>query len=164
MNRIKEFDEENFYFYSEDGQTAYFDIDQTVAIWEDDINIVLNGEPTTGNELVDKTANAKVYGDVVPVEMPGLDKPIYIRPLRTHVNQVIQQSVKGIVCVAWSASGASWANAVVTALGLRPYIICSLSKPNFYYDDRLAAHFMNQRYYFAKDELRMKLQGEPDID
>jgi hypothetical protein len=66
--------------------------------------------------------------------------------------------------VAWSASGASWADAVVTALGLRPYILCSLTKPNFYYDDKLAEHFMKQRYFFAKDEITKKLGREPNID
>lgn len=130
---------QDYYFVAPDGQTAYFDIDQTIVIWEKDINIVLNGTDEK---------------HCIPVELNG--KKFFIRPLWGHVNQIIQQNLKGLICIAWSAGGASWADAVVRALNLQDYVLCSLTKPNFYYDDKPAEHFMGKHYYFVDEELEEK--------
>ena len=131
-----------------DGQTAYFDVDNTLVIWEKDINKALYGSKHLLSTSVEKEE------EYIKVHNNGHD--FYFRPIKVHVNQLIQQKLKGLKVVVWSASGASWASSVISALKLNEYVDVILTKPNFYYDDREAAHFMPTRYFWAEDEIKLE--------
>lgn len=128
------------YFKLEEGQVAYFDVDDTLILWEGCSEAVLYG------------------ADHDPMEMNFKGKRLYVRPLMTHVDQLIEQSCKGLKIVVWSAGGADWAEAVVQHLGLEAYVDVILTKPNFFYDDHKPEDFMRNHFYFANEE-RKKLKG-----
>jgi hypothetical protein len=135
-------------YVMEDGQTAYFDVDNTLVLWEKDINKVIYGP------LSKDTVSVEELESYIKVNLNGFN--FYFRPITVHVNQLIQQKLKGLRIVVWSASGASWAEAVIKALKLSDFVDVILTKPNFYYDDRKADHFMKNYYFFAEEEIKLE--------
>lgn len=66
---------------------------------------------------------------------------------KKNVNLLIKFKKLGYVVVVWSRTGSEWAEAVVKALGLEPYVDICISKPLFYVDDQKAEHWLGQHVY-----------------
>lgn len=100
---------------------AYFDTDDTLVLWT---------KPKAKTKkllILDPSANK--YRTVWSHE-----KHIAILKLiREH----------GDIVVVWSAAGASWARAVVKALGLEPYVTYCLQKPDTIYDDEPTSKWLS---------------------
>jgi len=123
----------------------YFDIDDTLAIWE-----------ATPEQLEERGVTVTCPGSLVKIDEDGKEhfSPSWsqlILPHRIHIEQLKKHKLRGHVIVAWSAGGASWAALAIKALGLEQYVDVAMSKPHFYYDDLTPEEFMGKRYYF-KDE------------
>ena len=87
-------------------------------------------------------------------------KVFTIRPIWTHVSQLVQQNLKGVRMVVWSAGGADWAEAVIKTLKLEDYVDVILTKPDFFYDDSKPEGFMGRHFFFAWDEINAKMKGK----
>lgn len=143
------------YHKLKEGRVAYFDVDHTLVIWE------LEGEDLLSKDNSDLTGIVRLLKDR-PEKLNILHNgcSFTIRPIWTHVLQLVQQKIKGVNMVVWSASGADWAEAVVKRLGLEDYVDVILTKPDFYYDDSNPEGFMGRHFFFAWDEIDGKMRGK----
>lgn len=98
--------------------TICCDIDDTLIFW-DEHSERENPEPGVRVEIVDPNDGLRT------------NHKVHWR----HVKFLRKQAAKGFTVVAWSASGAKWAGAVVAALDLEGVVSACLSKPVKYVDD-----------------------------
>jgi phosphoserine phosphatase len=144
-----------------EGRIAYFDVDHTLVIWERDPNKLLLDLPEGLEESFDQICKADFpelhnrQPEVLGISHNGFR--FWIRPVWTHVLQLIQQKMKGIQVVVWSASGSDWAEAVVNRLRLDDYVDLVVTKPDFYYDDSHPEGFMGKHFFFAWEEIDAKM-------
>ena len=101
--------------------TIFFDCDDTLVIWDK------HGK-SNDFEAIKFTCYGKEY-KLIP------HKP-HIEALKKHKND-------GYKIVVWSAGGEEWAAEVVKVLDLGDHVDCTLSKPEFYYDDKRVFEFMH---------------------
>ena len=116
----------------EDGPIAYFDVDDTLVMWEP-------LDPAT-----DSTVEA------IPFLDPNDGSTIFLQPHRKHIKMLKRHALSGHKIVVWSHGGSDWAEAVVDQLNLRGYVDVIMSKPSWYYDDLPAGEFLpgSSRKYF----------------
>lgn len=143
------------YHKVEAGQIAYFDVDHTLIIWEMDPKEYspLKGSDDYG---IEKLLNKQP--ESLKIAFDG--KEFSIRPIWTHVSQLVQQSLKGVKIVVWSAGGVDWAEAIVNRLGLNDFVDVVITKPHFFYDDSNPEGFMGKHFFFAWDEINDKMKGK----
>lgn len=140
-----------------EGRIAYFDVDHTLVIWELTPREYLKN-PDLNSKYLDVRQLLQAQPESLDMEFRG--KKFTIRPIWTHVSQLVQQSLKGIRIVVWSAGGADWAEAVVKTLKLEDYVEVILTKPDFFYDDSTPEGFMGKHFFFAWDEINAKMKGK----
>lgn len=109
------------------GPIAYFDVDDTLAYWD---KIPINSR-------------------VIEFEFKG--RLLKRAVIQKHVTELILQKEAGTSIIVWSKSGASWAAAIVTALGLEDYVDVATSKPDRIYDDKDPSEWMPKRRYYSED-------------
>jgi len=68
-----------------------------------------------------------------------------------HVKILKDRKARGAVIVVWSQSGYKWAESVVKALKLEPYVDFVLSKPIAYIDDLPVQTWLAERIYLDPD-------------
>ena len=120
-------------FYKiEDGPITYFDVDDTLVMWEP-----IDPESESTEEAI-------VFKD------PNNNSNVYLRPHRKHIRLLKRHALSGHKIVVWSAGGSDWAESVVKTLGLENYVTLVVSKPTWYYDDLPANEFLpgHSRKYF----------------
>ena len=97
-------------FVIPEGNVAFFDIDDTLIKWRVDkskevIKFVCRGHELVGN------------------------------PIRSNIDELIVQALKGSSIVIWSRGGSDWGKAVVEGLGIEKYVDVITTKPTQLYDD-----------------------------
>ena len=116
--------------------TICFDVDDTLIIWD------RHSLDLTNNEL---------DGRVIIVDENDGKPSSHIVHTR-HVEFLKKQSAKGHNIIVWSASGTKWAESVVRALGLEPFVDVVMAKPQRYVDDiKDAGHIIGQHVYLDID-------------
>lgn len=145
-----------------EGQTAAFDVDHTLVIWEMDPVKLIGVSSNSVEDLFDHQPKSLAHllrEQPEEVLMNFRDRSFIIRPIYTHVLQLVQQKIKGLNVVVWSASGSDWAEAVVNALKLDDHVDVIQTKPHFVYDDGSKDGILGKHYFFAWDEIREKMNG-----
>lgn len=64
-----------------------------------------------------------------------------------HIEKIKEFKARGHNVIVWSAGGSGWAQMVVYALELSPYVDLVLSKPYWYFDDLDVKEWMKDRCY-----------------
>tara|TARA_R110000868_G_C10973188_1_gene771516 strand:- start:56241 stop:56672 length:432 start_codon:yes stop_codon:yes gene_type:complete len=98
------------------GPTAYFDVDDTLVMWDMPEGIDLQND-----------------SQVVTVECRGRESYVYRN--RYNIDLLIKMASRGHAIVVWSAGGADWAEAVVKALHLENIVDVVTGKATYYIDD-----------------------------
>jgi hydroxymethylpyrimidine pyrophosphatase-like HAD family hydrolase len=115
------------------GPTVYFDVDDTLVMWE-----IPNGFE---EELV--TIHCRDY-----VEL--------LAPNKHNIKLLQKLASRGHSIVVWSGGGADWAEAVVKALELEDYVEVVSGKPQYYIDDIAnAKEWIGKHGYFKLDGTRV---------
>ncbi len=115
------------YTYVDCNQPTYFDVDDTLIMWS-----VEDGENT--------------------IKLNGVSVVIN----EANINALKKHAMRGHTIIVCSAGGASWAKAVVDALGLQDLVDVIMEKPMWYYDDLPANAFMGKPHYYPYEG------GDPD--
>lgn len=103
-------------------QVIVFDVDDTLVMWRTNNHNLTVVDPYDGS-------NQKLE--------------IHAR----HVKLLTDHFHRGYQVIVWSAAGSRWAEAVVMALKLEPYVHVVMGKPIKYVDDLVANEFMGSRIY-----------------
>lgn len=101
--------------------TIFIDIDDTLVMWGKD-NAIEIAEP--------------YYGE-----------PTHVTPHKGHIKILKDRKARGSCIIVWSAGGYRWAEAVIKALGLEPYVDLIMTKPHAYIDDKRPDEFMGEHIY-----------------
>lgn len=115
----------------EDKDTIYYDVDDTLVIW-------------------DCTSDLR--------ERKGILIGIHsLVPHNKHIEQLKFLKSKNCTIVVWSQGGSDWAEEVVKALKLEDYVDLIVNKPRFFFDDLSSSTFMSEsqrvHYGFNEDEM-----------
>ena len=105
-------------------KTVYFDCDDTLLEW--------------------KTCNEDEVGSI-RIENNG--HRFYKKAISANISALIDHSLAGHLVVVWSAGGSTWAETIIKALQIEPYVDVILSKPDFYYDDKDPSHWLPERQF-----------------
>lgn len=134
------------------GPTAYFDVDDTLVMW-------------------DLPENPPLV-DCALIKCRGYESKVLIN--RYNVDLLKKFAKRGHAVIVWSAGGADWAEAVVKALRLEEYVCVVSGKPSYYIDDISdPAHILGKHGYFdingnrsATDHLahRPNFDEEPEYE
>ena len=110
---------------------AIFDCDDTLVSW---------------HYSEHKTQNSIAFTD------PTTQEIFFLEEIKVHTQALKNHKLRGHTIVVWSASGAAWAEEVVTRLGLTGYVDACMTKPNWAYDDLPASEFIPEsiRKYLVK--------------
>lgn len=106
------------------GRTSYFDCDDTLLEWE---------------------SCSKHDENAVQVRNNG--HIFYKRAIHPNINALKDHSHAGHIVIVWSAGGVEWATSVIRALKLEDYVDVILTKPDWYYDDKGAEHWLPERQF-----------------
>lgn len=107
----------------ENEQIITFDVDDT---------LILHRAPLEGEETVEI---------IDPYDGRVLSFVIH----KPHIKLMGDRIARGCAIVVWSQNGPQWANAVVTALGLKPTLI--MAKPFMIVDDLPVEAWIGKRVY-----------------
>jgi len=104
------------YFKLPDQKTVYFDVDDTLVLWEMPI--------TAANEH-----------EFVKFDFPDENYSVMLKPHQKHIQDLKACYNSNYNVVVWSQGGSDWAAMVVKKLGLSEYVDIIVNKPDFWYDD-----------------------------
>ena len=114
----------------ENEQICMFDVDDTLVMWGDDFNTPSD--------------------DRIRIVDPYDNSAVYLKPHQKHIRLVKQMHARGRLVCVWSGGGVRWAETVVKALGLEPYVHMVMTKPICYVDDLPANDWLNNRIYLGE--------------
>lgn len=114
-------------------QVIFFDCDDTLVMW------------TENNSGFQESA------ETVGVTDPYEKTITYLVPHKPHIKLLKNRHKRGSTIIVWSANGYAWAENVVRALELEPYVHFIMSKPQAYVDDLTAAEILGERMYLQPD-------------
>lgn len=113
------------------GKTAFFDVDDTLALWD---------QPIDDTSFFFNLSDNPKYG-------------VWLKPNDYMVRKVQIFKQAGYCVVVWSQSGPEWAEGIVRKLGLVDYVDVVIAKPLYHYDDRPCTEWMgNHRLPHPKEE------------
>lgn len=81
------------------------------------------------------------------VTIPYVNGDVVVVPNKKNVNLLLKFYKLGYSVVAWSHSGADWAEAVVKALGIEHAVDYVVAKPHYYLDDLDSSKWMGHRVW-----------------
>lgn len=113
----------------ESEQVIFCDVDDTLIIWDQE-----NVRPDVGAILV---------------KDPYDDTFLQVYPHKAHIKLVKDKKARGATIIVWSQSGFKWAEAVVKAIGLEPYVDMVMTKSSQYIDDLPCPEWMGPRIYLS---------------
>jgi len=123
-------------FKVESGPTAFFDVDDTLVMWNLPEDIEINDDR------------------LVNVKCNGMSDRLF--PNQHNIDLLIKFADRGHNVVVWSAGGSDWAEAVVHALGLNRYVKAVMNKPQYYIDDVAnPKEWIGKHGYFKLDGTRV---------
>ena len=73
-------------------------------------------------------------------------------PIKTNIEELILQKLKGSHIVVWSKGGADWAESVVIGLGLEKYVDAIMTKPDVVYDDLPVEQWITKRINMEEND------------
>lgn len=111
-------------FTSKPGRTVYFDVDDTLLEWK---------------SCDERDKNA--------VEVRNNGHIFHKKAISANIEGLKDHSYAGHVVIVWSKGGVEWATSVVRSLGLEKYVDIILTKPDWYYDDMEAEHWLPERQF-----------------
>jgi len=111
------------YFKIPDQTTVFFDVDDTLVLWNQPI--------TAANEH-----------EFVKFEIPGEGIGFMLKPHKKHIQDLIDHHKSGHNIIVWSHGGSDWAAIVIKKLGLSKYVDIIMNKPTFWYDDLSADYIL----------------------
>jgi len=97
--------------------------------------------------------NTDNFGDFFEMEDPNTGENKRVRKHSPHIQLIKSYCDRGWFIVVWSGSGGKFANAVVDALELRPYVDLVMGKPLLYVDDKDVSEWMCSRIYLEMDNV-----------
>lgn len=89
-------------------------------------------------------------GDRIEIRNPYSGTMLNLGINRSHVELLKQMHGRGRMIGVWSGGGVKWAETVVNALGLEPYVHLLMTKPITYVDDMEASKWMNNHIYLGE--------------
>jgi hypothetical protein len=107
---------------------------EQVIMWDVDQTLVIHGSVPKGAKCV-------------LITCPYSGKQEYLRVHEAHVKIVRDRHARGATNIVWSHGGYRWAQAVVQALGLEPYVAQIMSKPCMWVDDSSAKSVLGTHMY-----------------
>ncbi len=128
--KIFEFDRHATY-YIENGNSIFFDVDDTLIIHSDILSLELQ--------------------ERVTIKDPYLDLEFTYTPHLSHINLLKRNYNRGKIIVVWSAGGALWAKSVIEALDLVEYVHLIMEKPTVYCDDMPIDTWNPKRIYIRNN-------------
>ena len=105
------------YTKTESGPTAYFDVDDTLVMWD------------VPKSASDDDLKANMVSVKCRRRFSNVYKNIH------NINLLKKMANRGHSIVVWSAGGSDWAEAVINALKLQDYVDVITTKPTYYIDD-----------------------------
>ena len=105
-------------------KTVFFDVDDTILEWK-------SCNPGDQGSII-TTNNGQVF---------------HKRAISPNIEALKSHFLAGHIVVVWSAGGSTWAKTVIEALRLQDYVNVILNKPDFYYDDKDASHWLPYRQF-----------------
>lgn len=108
------------------GQIVYFDVDDTILSWES-----CNKHDENAVKVIN---NGHIF---------------YKKAIWSNVQALKDHSYAGHVVVVWSKGGVEWASSAIQALNLTDHVDVVLTKPDWYYDDQGAEHWLPERQFKA---------------
>lgn len=121
-----------------------FDTDQVVTIDCDDTLVMW---PENQKIFPYNQSHTQPYPGSLPVPDPYDGSLNHLTPHQKHIDLVKKYKGRGYLVIVWSAGGVKWAEQVVKALALEPFVDIVLSKPSKYVDDLHCEKWMGQRVY-----------------
>ena len=113
---------------------VYFDVDDTLVEWAH-MNSTRAEDPTALRGLQPACSYVWI-------------------PIQEHIDELKRLSEEeDATIVVWSQGGSDWAEIVVKALCLEPFVDVCLTKPNIYFDDLHCSDFMHTRRYIGPPHL-----------
>lgn len=109
-------------------KTVFFDVDDTLLEW--------------------KTCDKK---DKKAVKVANNGHVFYKRAVLPNIEALKSHFLAGHLVVVWSAGGATWAETVIKALNLQKHVDVIINKPDFYYDDKDASHWLPSDRQFKEE-------------
>jgi predicted phosphatase len=103
--------------------TIYFDVDDTLVLWDEGY-----GNPTLHPEGVE----LELYGSTYK-----------LRPHWKHIELLKKFKKEGYLIVVWSAAGQDWVEEVVRKLDIAEFVDYKLSKPTYFVDDKRPEQFLH---------------------
>lgn len=73
--------------------------------------------------------------------------PVTLVPHKKNINTLIKFWKLGYNIIVHSGSGYEWAETIVKALDLEKYVNAVMAKPLYYFDDKPAETWLNNRVY-----------------
>jgi hypothetical protein len=118
------------------GPTAFFDVDDTLLMWDLPEDMMLNDDRL--------------------VSVQCRDAQDMLLPNHHNILLLKKMSVRGHGIVVWSGGGSDWAEAVVKALELEDFVDVVTSKPTYYIDDIAnSKEWIGKHGYFTVDGKRI---------
>jgi hydroxymethylpyrimidine pyrophosphatase-like HAD family hydrolase len=121
------------------GPTAFFDVDDTLVMW---------------NNIEGASASVKIT-------CRGIDS--YLTPNKYNIELLKKMSSRGHAIVVWSGGGSDWCEAVVKALELEQYVHVITGKPQYYIDDLAnPKEWIGKHGYFTIDGKKIHGDNLPE--
>lgn len=87
------------------------------------------------------------YPDLPRVKVQNSDEAAIVVPNLKNINTIKKFYKLGYKLIVHSGSGHLWAEAVVKALELQPYVTLIMSKPMYYFDDYSVVNWIGPRIW-----------------
>jgi len=101
-------------------------------------------------------------GDTIDVECRNFHNVCV--PNKHNINLLIKLASRGHSVIVWSGGGADWAESVVKALELEPFVEVVMGKPTYYIDDKHdPREWIGKHGFFTLDGKRIHGQNLTDI-
>lgn len=117
--------------------------------------IVIDNEQIFGFDidltLISARRKLALRGDIA-VENPYTGDIVYFKPHYAHMDLLKEMSGRGRFIIVWTQSGRKWAEVIVKALELEPFIDIIMTKPLGIIDDLPAEHWLNNRIFLQEGE------------
>lgn len=101
--------------------------------------------------LVSERRSEPLEGDL-GILNPYTGDMVYVKPHVGHVDLLKEMHGRGRYIIMWSAAGAQWAKAVRDALGLKPFVSLTMTKPLGYIDDKPVETWLTNWIFLEPEE------------
>lgn len=112
-------------------QVYCFDVDDTLVLWDDKFHAPEEGR--------------------IRITDPYDGAVVYLKPHVRHIKLLKQMHGRKRFVVVWSQGGVKWAESVVEALELKPFVHLVMTKPFGYVDDIPVSSWLKNHIFLPHD-------------